>query len=74
MNNVKFNTRGKHQLQRGQALLEYLVVCAALAFALFYPIRDDAASPDKARTTVQIVLDGFKLAYQKISYSISLPG
>lgn len=62
------------QRWRGQAMLEYLVVCAALAFALFYPIRDDPASPDKARTTVQIVLDAFKLAYQNVSHSISLPG
>jgi hypothetical protein len=62
------------QRQRGQGMLEYLVVCAALAFALFYPIRDDPASPDKARTTVQIVLDGFKRAYQNISHAISLPG
>lgn len=60
--------------QGGQAIIEYGVVCAALAFALFYPIQGDAASPEKARTTVQIVIDGFKTAYQKISYSISLPG
>jgi len=62
------------QEQRGQAMLEYLVVCAALAFALFYPIRDDPASSDKARTTVQIVLDAFQRAYQNVSHSISLPG
>ena len=62
------------QRQHGQAMLEYLVVCAALAFALFYPIRDDPASPDKAWTTVQIVLDAFKRAYQNVSHSISLPG
>ena len=58
----------------GQAMMDYLVVCAALAFALFYPIKDDPASPDKARTAAQIVLDSFKLAYQKISHAISLPG
>lgn len=62
------------QRQGGQAMLEYLVICAAFAFALFYPIRDDPASPDKARTTVQIVLDSFKRAYQNVSHSISLPG
>lgn len=62
------------QRQRGQGMLEYLVVCAALAFALFYPIRDDPASPDKARTTVQIALEAFKRAYENISYAISLPG
>lgn len=65
--------RGGAQRQRGQAMLEYLVVCAALAFAFFYPIRDNPASPDKARTTVQIVLEGFQRAYQNISHAISLP-
>jgi flagella basal body P-ring formation protein FlgA len=58
----------------GQATMDYLVVCAALAFALFYPIKDDPASPDKARTAAQIILDSFKLAYQNISHAISLPG
>lgn len=52
--------------------MEYAVVCAALAFALFYPIQD-GESPDQARTTVQIILEGFRTAYQKISYAISLP-
>lgn len=73
MSTLKMRTRGT-RLQRGQGMLEYLVVCAALAFALFYPIRDDPASPDKARTTVQIALDAFKRAYENISYAISLPG
>lgn len=73
MSTLKVAGRGA-QRQRGQGMLEYLVVCAALAFALFYPIRDDPASPDKARTTVQIALDAFKRAYQNISHAISLPG
>jgi hypothetical protein len=59
--------------QGGQSMMEYTVVCAALAFALFVPIQDDPASPDKARTTVQIVLDGFQRAYQNVSHAISLP-
>jgi len=59
--------------QDGQSSMEYVVVCAALAFALFVPIQDDPASPDKARTTIQIVLDGFHTAYQNISHAISLP-
>ena len=59
--------------QGGQSSMEYGVVCAALAFALLVPIQDDPASPDKSRTTVQIVLDGFQSAYQNISYAISLP-
>jgi hypothetical protein len=60
--------------QGGQSAMEYLVVCAVLATALFYPIQDNPASPGQARTTVQIVYDGFKAAYQNISYAISLPG
>ncbi|QOY94473.1 hypothetical protein IM543_00650 [Massilia sp. UMI-21] len=67
-------SRHKEKKDAGQAMMDYLVVCAALAFALFYPIQDDQTSPDKARTTVQIVLDSFKQAYQNISYAISLPG
>jgi hypothetical protein len=58
--------------QFGQAMLEYTEVCAALGFALFYPIQD-AESPEQARTTVQIILEGFQTAYQKFSYALSLP-
>ncbi|RZI43939.1 hypothetical protein EGT07_00445 [Herbaspirillum sp. HC18] len=58
--------------QRGQSSLEYGVVCAALAFALFVPILD-AASPDTERTTVNIILEAFRTAYEKFSYAISLP-
>lgn len=58
--------------QRGQSSMEYAFVCAALTAALFVPIQD-AESPDRARTTVEIILDGFKTAYQKFSYAISLP-
>lgn len=60
-------------VQRGQSSIEYVIVCSALAAALFVPIKDDVASPDKARTTVQIILEGFQTAYQKFSYAISLP-
>ncbi len=63
--------RNKHQ--RGQAVTEYAVVSAALAFILFFPIKNDVTSPDKAKTTVEIVLDGFKNAYSNFSYAISLP-
>lgn len=57
---------------RGQAMIEYLVICAALGFALFYPIKD-ASSPDKARTAVEIVIQQFQLGFQNFSHSISLP-
>ena len=62
--------RGRRQ--RGQAMVEYVVVCAALVFALFVPIKD-ANSPDKARTTVEILIDAMKLAYQRISFALSIP-
>lgn len=61
------------QSQRGQSMVEYLVVCAALIGALFVPIQDNPASPGSKRSTIQIILDGFHEAYQKISHSISLP-
>lgn len=60
------------RLLQGQASMEYVVVCAALAFALFYPITD-SNSPDQARTTVEILLEGLKTAYKKFSYAISIP-
>ena len=56
----------------GQAMLEYLVLCAALGFALFFPIKDES-SPDKPRTAVEIVANQFQNAYQSFSHSISLP-
>ncbi len=59
--------------QTGHTSIEYVVVSAALAFALFVPIGGDAASPDSARTTLQIVLDEFAKGYRKISHAISLP-
>ena len=61
----------KHQT--GHSTVEYVVVCAALAFALFVPIGGDAASPGSARTTLKIVLDEFQQAYRNISHAISLP-
>jgi len=59
--------------QRGQSMVEYMVVCAALAAALFVPIQDDPANPGSKRSTVKIVLDMFQELYQKTSYSTSLP-
>lgn len=58
--------------ERGQSTLDYLVACAALAFILFVPLRD-SASPDQPRTAFQIVLHQFKVAYDRVSYAISLP-
>jgi len=61
------------RMQRGQAVVEYMAVCAALTFALFVPIQDNPASPDEPRTTWEIVVNGFQEAYRNISYAISLP-
>ena len=58
--------------EQGQALIEYVVVVAALTFALFYPIVD-ASSPDQPRTTVQILINGFRQAYENISGALSIP-
>lgn len=59
--------------QAGQALPEYVVVCAALALALFVPVGGDPAAPGGSRSAVEIVLDGFAQAYRNISHAISLP-
>ena len=56
----------------GQSVVEYIVVCAALSFALFVPIPDGAGG-EPARTTVQMLLDAVQLAYQHISHAISYP-
>jgi hypothetical protein len=58
--------------QHGQAMIEYVVVCAAIAMFLFVPIRDQS-SPDRARTAAQILINGFQLAYQRISHALSIP-
>jgi len=61
-----------HWRQRGQSMMEYTVVCAALAVALFMPVpgSDNGAG---SRNTVQILLDGFEKAYKRFTHSISLP-
>lgn len=56
----------------GYSTVEYVVVCAALAFALFVPITD-AASGGAAKTTVEVVLDLLQKGYRDFSHAISLP-
>lgn len=67
------NTRGRSRrrqrpahLSRGQGAMEYLVVCAALAFALGLAMWDDTS-------VLKELLEAFRIAYQKISYSLSIP-
>ena len=46
--------------------MEYVVVCAALALALGVGMVDD-------QSVLRQLLEGFQIAYQKISFSIALP-
>ncbi|NEX61130.1 hypothetical protein [Noviherbaspirillum galbum] len=64
--------KGRGGRQRGQAMVEYAVVCAALALALLVPVAD-AFSADDPRTAADLLLDAFRNAYQRFSYAISLP-
>lgn len=52
--------------QHGQSSIEYVVVCAALAFALGVGMVDD-------RSVLRELIGAFNTAYQKFSYSLSLP-
>jgi len=56
----------KRTHQRGQSSIEYVVVCAALAMALGVGMVDD-------ESVLRTLLNGFQTAYQKISFSLSLP-
>jgi Flp pilus assembly pilin Flp len=53
-------------------MVEYAVVAAALAAALFLPIKD-AASPDQPRTAIQVVIHALQQGYQNISAALSIP-
>ena len=50
----------------GQTSMEYVVVCAALAFALGIGMWNDTSE-------LRELLVAFRTAYQKISYSLSVP-
>ncbi|MEN6587875.1 MAG: hypothetical protein ABFE02_17685 [Sulfuricella sp.] len=52
--------------QCGQSSVEYVVVCAALAFALGVGMTDH-------NSVLWELIDAFNTAYQKFSYSMSLP-
>ena len=62
----------QHAREHGQSAIEYVVVCAALALALFVPLPG-SGDGGPARSTVQILLDGFEKAYKRFTHSISLP-
>ena len=52
--------------QSGQSSVEYVIVCAVLAFALGIGMADDSS-------VLRQLLNAFVLSYQKISFAISLP-
>lgn len=53
--------------ERGQSSLEYVVVCAALAFALGIGMSNHDSA-------LWRLVDAFRTAFHKFSYSLSLPG
>lgn len=53
-------------LQRGQSATEYIVVCTALALVLGIGMVDEGS-------VLRQLLEAFRLAYQKISFAMSLP-
>lgn len=52
--------------QKGQTSMEYVVVCAALAFALGVGMWNDTS-------VLRELLEAFRTAYQKISFALSVP-
>jgi hypothetical protein len=59
--------RTRAQRADGQASMEYLVVCAALALALGVGMADQDS-------VLWQLVDAFSTAFRKFSYAISLPG
>jgi hypothetical protein len=57
---------------RGQAMVEYVVVVAAITAALFVPIADDASEGTRL-SAIQLLVRGFQTGYAKISSSLSAP-
>lgn len=56
----------RYHYQSGQSSAEYLFVCAALVLALGIGLSDHTS-------VLWQLIDGFKTAYQKFSFSLSLP-
>jgi hypothetical protein len=59
-------TQGRLVSLKGQSSVEYLIVCAALAFALGVGMWNDTS-------VLRELLQAFREAYEKISYSLSIP-
>lgn len=57
---------------RGQSMIEFVVVAAALAAALFVPVVDDL-SGGRRISTIQLLISNLQQAYERTSGSLSLP-
>ena len=53
-------------MYRGQSMVEYLIICAALALALGIGMTDK-------NSVLWQLLNAFQIAYQKFSFALSLP-
>ena len=60
------NRNHNRGLQSGQSSVEYVVICTAIAFALFIDPRTD-------QSVITDLLAAFARAYQNISFALSLP-
>lgn len=65
--------------QRGQSSVEYLVISAALVFALLMPLPDNELTANSwlsdygGKNVMEILADKFKKAYNNYSYAKALP-
>ncbi|MBC7414668.1 MAG: hypothetical protein H7327_07010 [Herminiimonas sp.] len=56
----------RHTRQRGQSLIEYVIVCSALALVLGIGMVDD-------KSVLRELIEAFQQGYRNFSYIISLP-
>lgn len=67
------------KLQKGQSSVEYLVVTAAMVFALLMPVPDNELTDNnwlgqyQGKNVIEILADKFKRAYNNYSYAKALP-
>lgn len=64
---------------KGQSSVEYLVITAAMVFALLLPVPDNELTNNnwlaqyQGENVVEILADKFKRAYNNYSYAKALP-
>lgn len=63
---LAFAARRPAGFEAGQAMLEYVVVCAALAVALGIGLGSDDS-------VLWQLIQGFRVGYQRFSFALSLP-